>query len=94
MKGLYRLMGLFPIVICLVFTSACATGSKTADWSELIRDAEPEFELGKCGPQLKWNKTLVVYEKADVEATLVIRPHCKDKSDEEEKPDDSGAAPQ
>ena len=79
------------LAMCLVMTSACATGSKASDWTELVKEAEPEFELGECGPQLKWRKTLVVYEKADVEATLVIRPHCKDKSDEGRKLDDSGA---
>ena len=65
-------------ILCLLLTEGCATGGK-ADWADLVKAAEPEFELGKCGPQLRWNKTLVVYEKADVEATLVIKPHCKDK---------------
>lgn len=79
---------LFLMVICLLVIGGCATGSKAADWTDLVKEAEPEFELGKCGPQLKWNKTLVVYEKADVEATLVIRPHCKDQAGDGEKRDE------
>ena len=64
--------------LCMVATEGCATAT---DWTDLVKEAEPELSLGECGPQVTWNKTLVVYEKADVEATLVIRPHCKDKED-------------
>lgn len=75
--------------LCVVAAEGCATSS----WADLIEEAEPEFTVGECGPQLNWHKTLVVYEKADVEATIVVKPHCPETNDVPEKPETTDPEP-
>ena len=72
------------IIASTILLSGCA--STTPDWTELVKEAQPKFELGECGPQVKWEKDLVVYEKAEVKATLVVRPHCTGGRENPKKP--------
>ncbi len=76
--------------LCAFAAEGCATSSS---WADLLEEAEPEFTVGECGPQLNWHKTLVVYDKADVEATIVVKPHCPKPNNEAGKPEPAETEP-
>ena len=64
------------LILCAALSGCASSGA--LDWPALARGATPEFRTGNCGPEVVWIKTVAVYETAEVEARLIVRPKCKE----------------
>lgn len=46
------------------------------DWPSIVARAAPEYRPGECGPELVWREDVAIYEKVEIEGTIVIRRKC------------------
>lgn len=68
----YRLL----IVVLTTMCGGCATQPSATDWATLASEATPTFRQGPCGTEVVWSKSIGLYETAEVEGVVIVRPKC------------------